>query len=193
MTVHVRLTALLATVVASLASPATPPRCIGDLIAGESGARARLSAPSVTPLRGRTGTLVEIRGGGFEPGAHLTIAAVYGDDGCAIGGLGDQYLGSARADGRGRYSLLVRWPASFDPVLGRNAVGTRALPHGRYYLFALPCAARAACSFTSGTRPGGPFVLGARRSARASPLPWIGAGVVIVLLGVLFVRRRSSR
>src|SRR5207245_7714735 len=118
---------------------------------------------------GATGTLVEVRGVAFEPGAHLTIAAVYGDDDCSIEGLGDQYLGSARADGRGRYSLSIRWPASFDPVLGRNAVGTRALPHGRYYLFALPCAARAACSFTSGTQPGGPFVLGAGRGARASP------------------------
>ena len=192
MTTAMQLSALVVAATAALLSPAAPPRCIADLISGESGARPHIRAPVVAPGRGRTGTALTVRGGGFEPGTRLTIAAVYGGNGCVIEGLGDQYLTSARADGRGSYAVSVHWPSTFDPVLGRNEIGTRALPHGAYYVFALPCAARAACSFTSGTQPGGPFVLG---QARAAPVVWIVAGLAAAgaLLGGLIVRRRAPR
>jgi len=74
-------------------------------------------------------------------------------------------------------------------VLGRNKTGPMVLPRGRYYVFALPCATRAACSFTAGTQPGGPFFLG---DARASPAPLIAsAAAIAVILGVFVVRRRA--
>jgi len=192
MTIAMQLCALIVAAAASLLSPAAVPRCIADLIAGESGARPHIAAPAMTPAHGGPGTRVRIRGGGFEPGTRLTIAAVFGGNGCVIEGLGDQYLASARADGRGAYAVSVRWPTTFDPVLGRNEIATQALPRGGYYVFALPCAVRAACSFTSGTRPGGPFMLG---EARASPVRWIVAGLAVafVILGARIVWRRAQR
>src|SRR6266581_2265685 len=124
MTMAMQLSALVVAATAALLSPAAPPRCIAGLISGESGARPHIRAPVVTPGGGRTGTA-------------LTIPAVYGGNGCVIEGLGDQYLTSARADGRGSYAVSIHWPSTFDPVLGRNEIGTRALPRGAYYVFAL--------------------------------------------------------
>lgn len=189
MTTAMSLMAFFMTATMTVFAPASPPRCVGDLITSESGASPRISAPSVEPRRGNVGSSVRIRGAGFPPGTRLTIAAVFSEKGCVIEGLGDQYLGSVVTDDRGAYAVSFRWPAMFDPVLGRNKTDPKALPHGRYYVFALPCATRAACSFTAGTQPGGPFVLG---QPRASPAPAIaGAAVVALILGVLVVRRRA--
>jgi hypothetical protein len=191
MTTAMYLTSILMAAAMTLFAPAAPPRCIDDLIRSESGARAHVSAPTVDPARGEVGSSMRIRGAGFTAGARLTIAAVFAERGCVIQGLGDQYLGSTVADGRGAYAVSIRWPATFDPVLGRNKTEKTALPRGRYYVFALPCEARAACSFTAGTQPGGPFVLG---DARASPAPVIagmGAAAVVLILGILVVRRRA--
>lgn len=188
MTTAMQLTTVILAATLTLFAPASQPRCVGDLITSESGASPHIAAPSVDPSRGAIGSAVRIHGVGFRPGVRLTIAAVYGEKGCVIEGLGDQYLGSTAADARGAYSVSIPWPARFDPVLGRNKTDPKALPHGRYYMFALPCETRAACSFTSGTQPGGPFVLGA---ARASPAPMIAsAAVVALILGILVVRRR---
>jgi hypothetical protein len=193
-----KLTSLIMAVTVTLFAPASPPRCIGDLTTAESGARASFPAPTVHPDHGPTGTSVSIRGGAFPPATRLTVAAVYAENDCAIEGLGDQYLGSTIVDGRGRYAITIPWPATFDPVLGRNKAETKALPRGRYYVFALPCETRAACSFTAGTEPGGPFVLGAARAfpeaviARGSPAPLIASAAAIVLiLGVVVIRRRA--
>ena len=189
MTTAMQLTSIVIAATVTLFAPASPPRCIDDLIHGESGARAHIIAPLVDPSRGDAGSSVRIRGDGFPPGARLTIAAVFGERGCVIEGLGDEYLGSTVADANGTYSVAIRWPATFDPVLGRNKTDPTALPHGRYYVFALPCMTHAACSFTAGTQPGGPFVLG---DARASPAPVIATGAAIALiLGVFVVRRRT--
>src|SRR5579864_1373858 len=189
MTTAMQLMSIVVAAAVTLFAPASPPRCIDDLIRSESGARAQVMAPSVDPSQGRVGSSIRIRGAGFKPDTRLTIAAVFGEQGCVIEGLGDQYLGSTVADDNGAYALSIRWPATFDPVLGRNRTVTRSLPRGRYYVFALPCEARAACSFTAGTQPGGPFVLG---DARASPAPAIaGAAVVALILGALVVRRRA--
>jgi len=177
-------------------SPSPPPRCIESLLAGESGARADMSAPEIAPSRGRVGTAVTIKGGGFPPGAHIVIAAVYAERECSIEGLGDQFLGSTRADGRGTYTLMMAWPATFDPVLGRNQTATKRLPQGRYYLFALPCSERAACSFASGTRPGGPFVLGSSPGAWATPVAGVVSGVFVLSVVVLvagLVRQRQLK
>ena len=189
MTNAMQLTAVVVVAMVTLFAPASPPRCIGDLITSESGASPHIAAPSVDPSRAAIGSTVRIHGVGFRPGARLTMAAVFAEKGCVIQGLGDQYLGSTVADARGAYSVSIRWPGTFDPVLGRNKTETKALPHGRYYVFALPCVARAACSFTAGTQPGGPFILGA---ARASPAPVIAsAAAVALILGLLVVRRRA--
>jgi hypothetical protein len=184
-----RITALILSAATTLFVRSSPPQCIDRLIAGESGARATVAAPNIAPERGVAGTRVTMRGTGFRPHLSLTIAAVFAENGCVIEGLGDQYLGSTRSDDRGAYSISFRWPARFDPVLGRNKIEPRALPNGRYYLFAMPCTARAACSFTAGTLPGGPFRLG---PARASPAPMVAAATAVVLiLGVLVARRRA--
>jgi hypothetical protein len=189
MTTAMQITGMVMAATMALFAPASPPRCIEDLIRSESGARAHIPAPSVEPTRGGVDSSVRIRGAGFEPGARLTIAAVFGEKGCVIEGLGDEYLGSTVADANGAYSVSVRWPAMFDPVLGRNKTDARKLPRGRYYVFALPCQARAACSFTAGTLPGGPFVL---RDARASPAPLIASAAALAfILGALVVRRRA--
>jgi len=188
-TTALRLTALVLAATTSMFVHSSPPRCIDRLISSESGVRATVAAPNLVPARGPAGTRVTIRGDGFRPHSSLTIAAVFAENGCVIEGLGDQYLGSTGTDDRGSYSISFLWPARFDPVLGRNRTEPRALPAGRYYVFAMPCTARAACSFTAGTRPGGPFTLGA---ARASPAPVIaGAAAVVLILGVLVVRRRA--
>lgn len=191
MTTMMQLPAVILAATVTLFLPASPPRCVGDLINSESGASPRIAAPSVDPARGSVGSTVRIRGAGFQPNARLTIAAVFAERGCVIEGLGDQFLGSTVADGRGAYSVSIRWPAAFHPVLGRNKTDPKALPHGRYYVFALPCEMRAACSFTAGTQPGGPFVLG---EARASPGPVIaGVAAIAAVLGLLVVRRRRVR
>lgn len=190
MTTAMQLSSLILTAAVTLFAPASPPRCIDDLIRSESGAHATIAAPFVEPSSGAVGSSMRIRGDGFTPDARLTIAAVFAENGCVIEGLGDQYLASTVADGRGAYSVSIRWPAAFDPVLGRNKTDPRALPHGRYYIFALPCEMRAACSFTAGTQPGGPFVLD--DEARASPAPFIASAAAIALiLGVLLVRRKT--
>ena len=184
-----KLTSIIMAATVTLFAPASPPRCIGDLTTSESGARASFAAPTVHPDHGPTGSSVSIRGGGFRPATHLTAAAVYAENGCAIEGLGDQYLGSTIVDGRGRYDITIRWPETFDPVLGRNKAETKTLPRGRYFVFALPCETRAACSFTAGTQPGGPFVLG---DARGSPAPLIASAAAIALiLGIVVIRRRT--
>jgi len=189
MTTAMQLTAVVIAATVTLFAPASRPPCIGDLITSESGASPHIAAPSVDPSQGVVGSTVRIHGVGFRPGGHLTIAAVYGEKGCVIEGLGDQYLGSTVAGARGAYSVSIQWPARFDPVLGRNKTDPKALPHGRYYVFALPCETRAACSFTAGSQPGGPFVLGA---ARASPAPMIAsAAAVALILGYLVFRLRA--
>lgn len=189
MTTAMQLTSILVAATVTLFAPASPPRCIEDLIRSESGARAKIPAPSVDPSGGHVGSSVRIRGAGFQPGARLTIAAVFSEKGCVIEGLGDEYLGSTVADAHGAYSVSIRWPSMFDPVLGRNKTDAKALPRGRYYVFALPCAMRAACSFTAGSQPGGPFVLG---EARASPARLIATAAAIALvIGVFVVRRRA--
>ncbi len=189
MTTAIQLTSIIVATAVTLFSPASPPRCINDLIRSESGARAQVPAPSVDPSRGDVGSSMRVRGTGFKPGTRLTIAAVFAEKDCVIQGLGDQYLASTVADAGGAYSVSIRWPATFDPVLGRSKTVTTTLPRGRYYVFALPCERRAACSFTAGTQPGGPFVLG---GARASPLPVIAStAAVALILGVLVVRRRA--
>ena len=142
MTTAMQLTSLVMAAAVTLFVPASPPRCIEDLIRSESGARAEAPAPSVEPTRGHVGTSMRIRGAGAEPGARLTIAAVYAEKGCVIEGLGDQYLVSTVADATGAYSVRVRWPSMFDPVLGRNKSAAIALPRGRYYVFR--CRARRA-------------------------------------------------
>jgi hypothetical protein len=185
-------TALAAFVLAAAlgAFPATaPPRCIADLTAGESGAHPRVAAPAVMPSHGDVGARVGIAGTGFAPGTHLIMAAVYGEDGCRIDGLGDQYLGATLADARGAYSAAVSWPRISDPVLGRERTTPRPLPHGRYYVFALPCDIRPACSFTEGTQPGGPFVFGGARGSPAAV--WsVALAIVVVAAGTIVVRRR---
>lgn len=191
MSTAMRLTTVITAGAITLFASTSPPRCIGDLTSGESGATAHLPAPAVTPDRGAPGTRVTIRGDGFRPGAGVTIAAVFAENDCVIEGLGDEFLSPTVADGRGAYSVTIRWPSLFDPVLGRNKTDARALPRGRYYVFALPCAARASCSFTDGTRPGGPFLLG---EARASPLGWIAPTLALagaLLSGILLIRRRT--
>lgn len=186
------LLAALAVALLTAASPASPPPCIERLVAAESGARPHLSGPMVSPNRGSVGTSVTIRGGGFPPGARVILAAVYAEHGCSIQGLGDQFMGSARADGRGVYALTITWPATFDPVLGRNETPSTPLPNGRYYLFALPCSERAACSFQTGTRPGGPFVLGATHGARAASIAGFVAAGVVLVAGLVRLRARST-
>jgi hypothetical protein len=186
------LLAALTVALLTAASPASPPPCIESLIAGESGARAHISPPVIAPSRGSVGTSVTIGGSGFPSGARVILAAVYAEHGCSIQGLGDQFLGSARADGRGVYSLTVPWPAMFDPVLGRNETRSTPLPDGRYYLFALACSERAACSFQTGTRPGGPFVLGPTRGARAAPIAGFAAAGVVLVAGLVRLRARST-
>jgi hypothetical protein len=195
MTLHWKIAVLVVVMITSLGarSPSNAPQCIQDLIAGESGARAHLPAPRVTPTRGHVGTAVRIKGGGFPPGARVIIAGVYAERGCSILGLGDQFLGAARADGRGMYAVSIRWPDRFDPVLGRNGIKRRTLPEGRYYVFALPCSERAACSFNEGTLPAGPFLLGSNRGARAGPIAGAVAGVVVLVLGLLGFRVRIAR
>ena len=190
MTALGKLAGIVVMTIASLtaASPSSSPPCIRNLIAGESGARAHVLAPAVTPSRGRTGTAVTIKGGGFVPGARVIIAGVYAEHGCSIEGLGDQFLGSVGVDGRGSYSLTVPWPAIFDPVLGRNRTTDTRLPDGRYYLFALPCSQRATCSFTAGTLPGGPFLLGSPRGSPAGPIAGAVAGAFVVVLGLVGLR-----
>ena len=167
---------------------ATTPRCIADLTASESGARPHVAAPEVLPSHGGARARIRIAGRGFAAGTHLIIVAVYAEHGCRIDGLGDQYLGATDADARGAYSVVVRWPQKFDPVLGRERATPRSLPRGRYYVFALPCNIRPACSFTAGMQPGGPFVFGA---ARASTALWIAAIAIVVAVaaGTLVVRR----
>jgi hypothetical protein len=184
--------AALAITLLTAASPASLPPCIEKLVAGESGVRPQISAPLISPNRGPVGTSITIRGSGFPPGARLVLAAVYGEHGCSIQGLGDQFLGSARADGRGVYVLTVPWPATFDPVLGRNEAQPTPLPDGRYYLFALPCTERAACSFQTGTKPGGPFILGATHGARAAPIAGLAAAGVVLVAGLVRLRARST-
>jgi hypothetical protein len=194
MTAPWSVAAILVLTIASLtaASPPSPPPCVQSLIAGESGARAHIPAPAIAPARGRPGTAVTITGSGFPPGSRVIIAGVYAERGCSIEGLGDQFLGSVGVNGRGAYSLTAAWPALFDPVLGRNQSATKPLPDGRYYLFALPCSERATCSFTTGTLPGGPFVLGPSRGARAGPIACVVAGFVLVL-GLVGFRAKIAR
>jgi hypothetical protein len=194
MTTPGNLAGILVLTIASLngASSSSPPPCIQSLIAGEAGTRAHIPAPTVAPTRGHAGTAVVIKGGGFRAGARVTIAGVYAEHGCSILGLGDQFLGAARADGRGMYSVSVPWPVEFDPVLGRNEIAAKKLPDGRYYVFALPCSERPACSFTQGTLPGGPFVLGSSSGSRAGPIAGFAAAAFVLVLGLVGFRTRIA-
>jgi hypothetical protein len=187
-----KLAGLLAGFVLSGNTAPTVPPCVGTLTRTESGARAHVAAPHVTPTSGRAGTLIRIRGAGFEPGTRLIVAAVFAENGCSIEGLGDQYLGTARADGRGAYTIRVPWPHRFDPVLGRNGAPGKALPAGRYYVFAMPCSMRTACSFASGSEPGGPFRYRTSADARA-PAIASGAAVSAILFAFAWQRRRRAR
>jgi hypothetical protein len=192
MKIVARFIALLVAAGAGVSMSASPPRCVGEATSSESGISPHVASPNVSPGRGRAGTTVSIRGYGFAPGTVLTIVGLYAENRCVIQGLGDQYLGSTRADARGGYALSARWPATFDPVLGRNTIVEQTLPRGRYFVFALPCAQRATCSLTAGTMPGGPFVL---ETARASPLGWILIAVVVCMCvaGARVAIRRRTR
>ncbi|MGZ4129061.1 MAG: hypothetical protein ACXVES_13825 [Actinomycetota bacterium] len=166
-----RITLALAAMTTSFAPAASIPTCITHLQESESGGRPFVAAPTVTPAGGMSGANVTIAGSGFAPRAHLVVAAVYGERGCSIVGLGDQFLGTVEADARGRYSLSIGWPSVFDPVLGREKIPSTPLPAGRYYLIAMPCSARAACSFADGSRPGGPFLLSGTTGTAPVPTP----------------------
>jgi hypothetical protein len=199
------VTSIVLMITTSLSPSAEIPRCVLDLQHAESGARPVVEAPSITPTFGRTSTTVTISGRGFEPRARLVVAALYGERDCKIEGLGDEFLGTARSGTDGAYSLIIRWPARFVPVLGRDAFPTVPLPRGRYYVVVMPCTAPAACSFSAGSHPGGPFVLGERdppstadADAPAGMLPLavgfaiLSFGIVISVAIILVRRRRRS-
>jgi hypothetical protein len=186
------IAALVAAMLTALVSPVPAiPSCVRTVQSSESHSGRTIPAPVVSPKSGRRGTVVSISGAGFGPGARITVAALYGEDGCTLQGLGDQFLGTARADASGGYRLSVRWPSRFVPVLGRERVKPMSLPPGRYFVIAMACAARAACSFPAGSKPGGPFVLSA--SQGVSRMWAIPAGAIVLGLAAWVRRRRSAR
>lgn len=174
------------------------PDCVTAALSGEAGRNATTAAPSITPATGGPGTPVRVEGRGLPIGSDVMIAAVYGDRGCTIVGLGDQLLGVTRVDPDGTYRMERPWPATFTPLSGRGSFDPTPLPDGRYYVIALPCSRPTECSLVDASEAGGPFTQG-RRTGNESDgattgLPvgsaaGAGLGAAIILAGVLFLRR----
>lgn len=177
---------LIVTALASLLRPtpagAEPPSCLTGLLRNETGTHsASLPPPQVTPATGEAGTAILVRGSGVEPGSRVEIVAVYGDSRCRIVGLGDQHLGTTKADGSGRYELRRPWPDTFQPWQGRGSFEPVPLPAGRYYVLAIPCPARSRCSFTDGSLPSEPFIQGDPDRTGGGPGDALGRGPILAL------------
>jgi hypothetical protein len=194
---------LIVTALTSLVRPAPataePAACISRLLRDETSTRrASLPAPLIAPTTGEGGTQIEVRGSGVEQGARIEIVAVYGDAQCTIVGLGDQHLGTTKADRAGRYLLRRPWPDTFRPWQGRGGSDPVPLPAGRYFILAIPCAAETRCSFTDGTLPGGPFIQGTpdrtgtgpARGSRGRVIGVTAAALAALTFGVITANRR---
>lgn len=178
--------AIVALAVASLTAAActpvtaaAPPACVHRMLASE---RADPSSswppPRVVPAAGRAQDEIVVEGSGAPPGASVTLVALYAENGCVIAGSGDQLLGTTRAEADGSYALRRRWPAAFEPLLGRGGFQPTPLPPGRYFLVAVPCSMPRACSLSAASSPGGPFLLRARSPSGGIVTSGAAAGVI---------------
>ncbi len=167
------------------------PSCVTTAQKSEVRRESGVPAPRLAPAEGPAGADVHITTDGFPPESDVILVGIYGEGDCTIVGFGDQFLARTTADVGGRVDVTVEWPAMFDPLFGRQAFEPTPLPLGRYYIIALPCASRGACSLSSGSVPGGPFTMVERNRSPAAPLAAASAVVAAAsALGWVLFRRR---